>query len=121
MCRVRLDRGSDGGTARLEILASLTQVNLEQAVVITVAAAITVTIMTRFGLPVSTSQASVGAILGIGFFNKEIDLEGLGKVVLCWFGTPVGAVLVCAILYKLLSVIYNRLPVSVFRADAGLE
>ena len=83
------------GQAGIETLKDLTQIDLEQAVVITVAAAVTVTIMTLFGLPVSTSQAAVGAILGIGFFNQEINVAGLGKVVACWFGTPVGAVLVC--------------------------
>jgi PiT family inorganic phosphate transporter len=109
------------GQAGIDTLAGLTQIDLEQAVVITVAAAVTVTLMTLFGLPVSTSQAAVGAILGIGFFNQEINLAGLGKVVVCWFGTPIGAVAVCAVLYKLLAYVYNRLPLSVIRADILLR
>jgi inorganic phosphate transporter, PiT family len=109
------------GQAGIETLVGLTQVDLEQAAVITVAAAVTVTIMTVFGLPVSTSQAAVGAILGIGFINQEFNLAGLGKVVVCWFGTPIGAVVVCAVLYKLLAYIYNRLPLSVIRADILLR
>jgi inorganic phosphate transporter, PiT family len=109
------------GRAGIETLNNLTQIDLEQAVVITVAAAVTVTIMTGFGLPVSTSQAAVGAILGIGFFNQEINVAGLGKVLACWFGTPVGAVLICMLLYKLLAAAYNRLTVSLFRADSLLR
>ena len=109
------------GQAGIETLKDLTQIDLEQAVVITVAAAVTVTIMTLFGLPVSTSQAAVGAILGIGFFNQEINVAGLGKVVACWFGTPVGAVLICMLLYKLLAAVYNRLTISIFRADSLLR
>jgi PiT family inorganic phosphate transporter len=109
------------GQAGIETLKDLTQIDLEQAVVITVAAAVTVTIMTWFGLPVSTSQAAVGAILGIGFFNQEINVAGLGKVVACWFGTPVGAVVISLLLYKLLAAIYNRLTVSIFRADSLLR
>ena len=109
------------GRAGIETLKDLTQIDLEQAVVITVAAAVTVTIMTLFGLPVSTSQAAVGAILGIGFFNQEINVAGLGKVVACWFGTPVGAMLISLLLYKLLAAIYNRLTVSIFRADSLLR
>jgi len=109
------------GQAGIDTLAGLTQIDLEQAVVITIAAAVTVTLMTVFGLPVSTSQAAVGAILGIGFFNQEINLVGLGKVVACWFGTPIGAVVVCAVLYKLLAYVYNRLPLSVIRADILLR
>jgi len=109
------------GRAGIETLVGLTQIDLEQAAVITVAAAVTVTIMTVFGLPVSTSQAAVGAILGIGFINQEFNLSGLGKVVVCWFGTPLGAVVVCAVLYKLLAYVYNRLPLSVIRADILLR
>jgi PiT family inorganic phosphate transporter len=109
------------GQAGIETLSSLTSINLEQAVVITVAAGLTVTAMTLFGLPVSTSQAAVGAILGIGFFNQEVNVAGLGKVVACWFGTPTGAVLVAVVIYKILALIYNRLQVSLFQADMLLR
>jgi len=109
------------GQAGIETLSGLTSIDLEQAVVITVAAGLTVTIMTVFGLPVSTSQAAVGAILGIGFFNQEVNVTGLGKVVVCWFGTPTGAVLVALVLYKILALFYNRLQVSLFQADMLLR
>ncbi len=109
------------GQAGIETLSSLTSIDLEQAVVITVAAGLAVTIMTVFGLPVSTSQAAVGAILGIGFFNQEVNLAGLGKVVACWFGTPTGAVLVAMVLYKTLASVYNRLRISLFQADMLLR
>lgn len=105
------------GQAGIETLSNLTVLDLEQAVVITVAAAITVTIMTVLGLPVSTSQAAVGAILGIGFFNQEINVGELGKVVACWAGTPTGAVLVAFLLYKLLARVYNRLPLGMVDSD----
>jgi PiT family inorganic phosphate transporter len=109
------------GQAGIETLSSLTVLDLEQAVVITVAAAITVTIMTVLGLPVSTSQAAVGAILGIGFFNQEINVGELGKVVACWAGTPTGAVLVAFLLYKLLARVYNRLPLGLVDSDRLLR
>jgi PiT family inorganic phosphate transporter len=109
------------GQAGIETLSGLTTIDLEQAVVITVASGVTVTIMTLFGLPVSTSQAAVGAILGIGFFNQEVNLAGLGKVVACWFGTPTGAVLVALVLYKALALTYNRLQLSLIQADMLLR
>jgi len=109
------------GQAGIETLAGLTRIDLEQAVVVTAAAAATVTLLTVFGLPVSTSQAAVGAILGIGFFNQQLNLAELEKVVVCWFGTPVSAVVVCAALYKLLAFVYNRLPVGVLGADILLR
>ena len=105
------------GQAGIETLKGLTQFTLEQAVVSSVAAATTVTIMTILGLPVSTSQAVVGAILGIGILNQQINLEGLGKVVSCWLGTPVGAVVIAVIVYKVLAAFYNKLKINLLQSD----
>jgi PiT family inorganic phosphate transporter len=105
------------GQAGIETLKGLTQFTLEQAVVSSVAAATTVTIMTVLGLPVSTSQAVVGSILGIGILNQQINLQGLGKVVSCWLGTPVGAALIAVIVYKVLAAFYNRLTINLFQSD----
>ncbi len=105
------------GQAGIETLKGLTQLSLKHAVVSSVAAAITVTIMTILSLPVSTSQAVVGAILGIGLFNKQINVAGLGKVVICWVGTPIGGLLVAVVIYKLLAALYNRLTVDLFEGD----
>jgi PiT family inorganic phosphate transporter len=109
------------GKAGIETLKDLTQLSLQQAVISSVAAAITVSIMTILGLPVSTSQAVVGAILGVGFLNRQINLAGLGKVVACWFGTPVGAVVVAVIVYRGLAFFYNRLRVNLFQSDILLR
>ena len=109
------------GKAGIETLKDLTQLSLEQAVISSIAAAITVSIMTILGLPVSTSQAVVGAILGVGFLNRQINLAGLGKVVACWFGTPVGAVVVAVIVYRGLAFFYNRLRINLFQSDILLR
>jgi PiT family inorganic phosphate transporter len=109
------------GQAGIKTLSGLTTINLEQAVVLSAAAALTVALMTAFGLPVSTSQAVVGAILGIGFFNQEINLSGLGKVLACWVGTPVGAMLVTLVLYPMMGFVYNRLRMSLFQSDMLLR
>lgn len=109
------------GKAGIETLKNLTQLSLQQAVISSVAAAITVSIMTILGLPVSTSQAVVGAILGVGFLNRQINLAGLGKVVACWFGTPVGAVVVALIVYRGLAFFYNRLRINLFQSDILLR
>ena len=91
--------------------------SLKHAVVSSVAAAITVTIMTILSLPVSTSQAVVGAILGIGLLNKQVNVSGLGKVVACWVGTPIGGLIVAVVIYKLMAALYNRLSIDLFEAD----
>jgi len=105
------------GQAGIETLKGLTPLNLEQAVVSSVAAAVTVTIMTILSLPVSTSQAVVGAILGIALLNQNINIPGLGKVVACWIGTPVGGMIISIIIYRMLAFFYNRLNKNLFQAD----
>ncbi len=105
------------GRAGIDTLQGLTQLSLKKATVASVAAALTVTLMTLGGLPVSTSQAVVGAILGIGFLNRQLDLTGLSKVVVCWMGTPVGGLIIAIFVYKLLSVAINRINLDLFRTD----
>jgi PiT family inorganic phosphate transporter len=105
------------GKAGIETLAGLTHLDLRLAVVCSLGAAITVTIMTTIGLPVSTSQAAVGAIVGIGFFNRELNVAGMGKVVACWFGTPIGAAFIAVLVYRGFGALYNKLGVNLFQSD----
>jgi len=106
------------GQAGIETLKGLTSISLKQAVVSSVAAAITVTIMTFLGFPVSTSQSVVGSILGIGILNNQLNLAGLGKVVACWVGTPIGAAIVSVLLYYGFGRLYNRSELTLFQSDA---
>jgi PiT family inorganic phosphate transporter len=58
------------------------------------AAASTVVIASRLGLPVSTTHIIVGAVLGVGFARgiAAIDLRVVVKIVTSWVVTlPVGA------------------------------
>ena len=109
------------GRAGIETLQGLTQLTLEKAVISSIAAAVTVTIMTLLALPVSTSQAAVGAILGIGFLNQQLNFAGLSKVAVCWFSTPVGGFLIAMLAYKILAAVYNRLKISLFDSDIMLR
>lgn len=109
------------GQPGIETLQSLTRFTYQQAIIASVAAACTVTLMTLLGLPVSTSQAVVGAILGVGFLNRQVDFAGLGKVVICWVGTPVGGLVLGVIVYKLLAAIANRMKLNVFQSDILLR
>ena len=109
------------GQAGIETLKGLTILDLQQAVISSVAAAVTVTIMTILRLPVSTSQAVVGAIVGIGILNDKLNLSGLGKVLVCWIGTPTGAAIIAILLYHLLGMLYNRLSLNIFTSDICLR
>lgn len=109
------------GQAGIETLKGLTRLTIDQAVISSVAAALTVTLMTVMALPVSTSQSVVGAIIGIGIMNNQLNFLGLGKVALCWVGTPFGAAVITVILYRILAFFYNRLPITLFSADRFLR
>ena len=109
------------GQAGIETLKGLTTLDLQQAVISSVAAAITVTIMTVLGLPVSTSQAVVGAILGMGILNDQLNLNGVAKVLVCWFGTPTGSAIIAILLYHLLGILYNGLSLNIFTSDICLR
>jgi len=92
-----------GGMPGIKTYGSLTPQSITTAFYISIAAAITVTLMTFAQLPVSTSQAVVGGILGIGILQGKIEFHSLTKVVLCWLGTPTGAALIAFLLYFTLS------------------
>jgi PiT family inorganic phosphate transporter len=109
------------GRAGMATLTGLTELTLKKAVVASISAAVTVTVMTFLGLPVSTSQAVVGAILGIGFINRQLNLGELGKVLLCWFGTPIGGIVMAVLIYKILAACYNRLSIDLFDSDIYLR
>lgn len=109
------------GQAGIETLKGLTSFNLSQAIIASVAAAASVSIMTWAGWPVSTSQSVVGAIIGIGIINNQINVTGLGKVLICWFTTPFGGAIITIILYKIIAFYYNRAKISLFAADRLLK
>ena len=101
------------GTRGMHTLGNLTSQDLNSAFISSLAAALTVTVMTYLSLPVSTSQAVVGAILGIGFtLQQNINWGSLQKVVLCWVGTPIGAMLIAFFLYKLFQYILGKVKVN---------
>lgn len=106
------------GTAGIETLRNITTQNAGTAFICTFAAALTVTIMTLLRLPVSTSQAAMGAIIGIGIINDNVNLWGLQKVILCWVSTPVGGMIFSVILYASVIRIFRYLPLNLFQADS---
>lgn len=109
------------GREGIDTLSGLTAQTALTAGLAAIAAALTITMMTVLKLPISTSQAVVGAILGIGVMQGELNLAGLEKVVACWIGTPIGAMVLAAVLYPALALIYNRLRLGMFRQDALLR
>ena len=73
-----------------------------------IAAATTVTIMSLFRLPVSTTQAVVGAIVGAAFISGGMSLDPLAKIFLCWVVTPIGSMAVAYVLLRTLAFLPSR-------------
>jgi PiT family inorganic phosphate transporter len=70
---------------------------------VALAAAITVYVMTKFALPVSTTQAIVGAIIGWNFFTgNSTDSRTLSQIVATWISGPVIGAVFAILLYILL-------------------
>jgi inorganic phosphate transporter, PiT family len=109
------------GAAGMHTLSGLVEQNLNTAFITALAAALTVTVMTFLNLPVSTSQAMVGAIIGIGIVIGHVDLSKLPKVFACWVGTPIGAILCTIILYPLLSKLLEKMKLNIFQQDSLLR
>lgn len=65
-------------------------------------AAMTVTVMTYLKYPVSTSQAVIGAIMGGGLLVGKTDFSASVKFLSAWVVTPVGAMIISFILYKII-------------------
>jgi len=100
------------GGAGIETIGKLSVMDLGTAGISSLSAAIAVTIMTILKLPVSTSQAVVGSIVGVGIMQKHVTLIGLDKIIMCWIGTPIGGCIFSIILYLILARIINRLQPS---------
>jgi PiT family inorganic phosphate transporter len=105
------------GRHGIETLKGLSPLDLDLAVLTSLAAAVSVTGMTLLRLPVSTSQAVVGAIVGAGLLQHELHLQGLIKVGICWIGTPLAGILFSLAVYPLLGTLYNRSTYNLFRMD----
>ena len=87
-------------------MASLTPAS---AFVATLVAAVVVNVMTYLKLPVSTSQAIIGAVVGTGLcMGQAVDHRGLLKVGLCWVLTPLGAGFLAVWVDKALSAVFRR-------------
>ncbi len=97
------------GRKCFETVGGITNLVIWTAVVSTLAAALTVNLMSYLKIPVSTSQAIIGAIIGVGLLrHTKIEYTLVRKVFLCWILTPLGAIVIAYLLYKFLAFVWQR-------------
>ncbi len=105
------------GAEGIQTYRKLSQQTIDTAVVTSFAAALTVTLMTLLKIPVSTSQAVVGAIIGIGLVNDNVRWGVLGKVIICWLATPVGGLIFAVLAYHFFRLFIDCLQPDIFVLD----
>ena len=106
-----------GASHTLGKLGAITE--LAGAFMTALSAAFAVYSMTKSGLPVSTSQAIVGAIIGWNLFSANpTDTNTLIKILTTWILCPVLSGVIAVILFKLLKFFSRRSNVHMVMADA---
>ena len=111
------------GSGAADTLDRLGSVNaMGGAFTVALAAGLTVFSMTRAGLPVSTTQAIVGAIIGWNFFtNNAVDTRALTQIVTTWITGPVLGALFAYGLYHLVKITRRRITVHLIRYESWLR
>ncbi len=107
------------GSGTTTTLGDLGSVNaIAGSFTVALAAALTVFLMTRYAIPVSTSQAIVGAIVGWNFYTgHSTDYSVLIDIVLTWVVCPVLAAVFSILLYLLLKLIIIKMRIHLLRLD----
>ncbi len=109
---------SGGGTTHT--LGKLGAISaLPGAFMTALSAALAVYSMTKSGLPVSTSQAIVGAIIGWNLFSgNPTDTSTLTKILSTWIICPVLSAIIAVTLFKMHKFTSKRIKIHMIMADA---
>ncbi len=108
------------GAGATHTLGKLGAVNaIAGSFTVALAAAVTVAWMTKLKLPVSTSQAIVGAIIGWNFFTgSPTDINTLIKIVTTWVLCPLLAAVFAFAIYKIIMAVLPRSRVHLLKQDS---
>jgi PiT family inorganic phosphate transporter len=109
-----------GGSGTSATLSKLGTVNaMAGAFMVTLATALSVYWMTKLKLPVSTSQAIIGSILGWNLFSGSVtDFHSLTRIVFSWGAAIILTAAFSAILYVLLRAVLKRSHIHLLTLDS---
>ena len=108
------------GSGAAHTLGKLGAINaLGGAFMAAFAAALSVYLMTKAGLPVSTTQAIVGAIIGWNLFSvTDTDSATLSTILTTWVICPILAAIIAILLYKGTTWFLRKMNFHMIRLDA---
>ncbi len=108
------------GSGTTETLGKLGAINaLPGAFAACVAAGLSVYIMTKFGLPVSTTQAIVGAIVGWNLYTgSSTNIKVLLTILSTWILCPIIAALIAMLFFILTKKLLKNTKWHILRLDA---
>ncbi len=111
------------GSGAAHTLGKLGAVNaIGGSFTLALAAAITVYMMTKFSLPVSTTQVIVGAIIGWNLFTgNSTDSGTLTKIVATWISGPVLGAFFAILLFMLISKIKRVSKIHLIRFESFIR
>jgi PiT family inorganic phosphate transporter len=107
------------GTGAAQTLGKLGAVNaLGGSFMAALAAGLTVLWMTKLGLPVSTSQAIIGSIIGWNLFSDSYtDISSLLKILSTWIICPLLSAVIAALLFTFAKIFVRKIGVGLIRID----
>lgn len=107
------------GAGASQTLGKLGSVNeIAGAFMVALSAAVTLLMMTRINLPVSTSQTIVGSIIGWNFFSGSLtDYDSLMKIVSSWLVAPVVSAIFAVGIYILFRYLLGRFKIHLLQLD----
>jgi len=86
---------------------------------VALAAGVTVYLMTKFSLPVSTTQAIVGAIVGWNIFTgNQTNIKTLTEIISTWISGPLLGALFAVILYIILKALKKHSSIHLIRFES---
>ncbi|NDV11814.1 inorganic phosphate transporter [Crenobacter caeni] len=107
-----------GAAHTLSQLGAISELGGAFAAALSAAAA--VMMMTHYGLPVSTGQAIIGAIIGWNLFSgTQIDTSVLSKILMTWVLCPILSAIVAVALYRGTDWTLRHVKPHVLTLDAG--
>ncbi len=111
------------GSGTSHTLDKLGSVNaLGGSFTLALAAAITIYMMTKLALPISTTQAIVGAIIGWNFFTgNHTDSKTLEKIVSAWIAGPVIGAAFSVLLYILVKKFKKSANIHLIRFESFIK